>query len=329
MRPSLSRLAWAWGLACLLSPASQLDAQTDGTVAEGGAAFLLVPVGARAVALGQAAVADFGSGELAFWNPAGLALLPRSELGIHHARTFASNNTALAGYVSMRRVGTFGAAAYLVDFGSQEVRPGPGPPTGRTTVRNIELLASYATTIVPSLAVGINYKLIQFRNDCSGDCGLFPTEVGTTHGLDVGVQYLVGVGNGLRLGLAIQHAGFALQIENRPQADPLPTRVQLGAQYQVELPTPEDTEPAYARILFDLQDAWGSYSNPEARVGLELGLGELIRMRGGYAFLHSESRGPSIGAGVTFGRVTVDFARIFFESGRFDEPVYLSLRAAL
>jgi hypothetical protein len=312
-----------------LGPATPLDAQSDGSVAEGGAAFLLIPVGARAVALGQAAVADWGSGELAFWNPAGLALLPQSEVGIHHARTFSSNNTVVAGYVSVRRVGTFGVAAYLVDFGSQEVRPGPGPPTGRTTVRNIELLASYATTIMPSLAVGINYKLIQFRNDCSGDCGLFPTEVGTTHGLDLGVQYLVGEGNGLRLGLAIQHAGFALQIENRPQADPLPTRVQLGAQYAIALPTLQDSDPAYAKILFDLQDAWGSYSHPEARMGLELGLGELIRMRGGYAFLHSESRGPSIGAGVTFGRVTVDFARVFFESGRFDEPVYLTLRAAL
>ncbi len=329
MRPSLSRLSLAWSLTCLPSPAAQLHAQTSDRVAEGGAAFLLVPVGARAVALGQAAVADFGSGELAFWNPAGLALLPQSEIGIHHARTFASNNTALAGYVTIRPLGTFGAAAYLVDFGSQEVRPGPGPPTGRTTVRNIELLASYATTLIPSLTVGINYKLIQFRNDCSGDCGLFPTEVGTTHGVDLGVQYLLGVGNGLRLGLAIQHAGFALQIENRPQADPLPTRVQLGTQYEIELPTPENTDRAYARILLDLQDAWGSYSDPEARVGLELGLGTLIRMRGGYAFLHSENRGPSIGAGVTFGRVTVDFARVFFESGRFDEPVYLSLRAAL
>lgn len=319
----------AWGLACLLSPALQLNAQRNKTVTEGGAAFLLVPVGARAVALGQAAVADSGSGELAFWNPAGLALLPRSEIGIHHARTFASNNTAVTGYVSLRRVGTFGAAAYLVDFGSQEVRPGPGPPTGRTTVRNIELLASYATTIARSLAVGVNYKLIQFRNDCSGDCGLFPTEVGTTHGVDVGVQYLIDVGSGLRVGLAIQHAGFALQIENRPQADPLPTRVQLGAQYQIELPTPQQKDRAYARIVFDLQDAWGSYSNPEVRVGLELGLGELLRVRGGYAFLHSESRGPSIGAGVAFGRVTVDFASVFFESGRFDEPIYLTLRTSL
>lgn len=329
MKPSLSSFLLTWSLSWPLDPAAILRAQTDRTVTEGGAAFLLVPVGARAVALGQAAVADWGSTELAFWNPAGLALLSHSEVGLHYAKTFASNNTALAGYVSAHRIGTFGAAAYLVDYGSQEVRPGPGPATGRTAVRNLQLVASYATTILPSLALGINYKLIQFRNDCSGDCGLFPSETGTTHALDVGLQYLLGVGNGLRLGLAVQHAGFALQIENRPQADPLPTRVQLGAQYRMPLPAPTESQEAYARMLLDLQDAWGSYSNPEVRLGLELGLGDLIQMRGGYAFLHSEGRGPSIGAGVKFGRVQVDFARIFFETGTFDEPVYLSLRASL
>ena len=41
-------------------------AQSSGNPETGGAAFLLVPVGGRAAALGQAAIADGGSSEAAF-----------------------------------------------------------------------------------------------------------------------------------------------------------------------------------------------------------------------------------------------------------------------
>src|SRR2546428_13564152 len=47
-----------------------------------GALFLSLPVGARAVGMGQTAVALAGRGESAFWNPAGLAAMSESELGL-------------------------------------------------------------------------------------------------------------------------------------------------------------------------------------------------------------------------------------------------------
>lgn len=330
MRPGPSNLLLVLALGSPLFAGTHLRGQSNGSIAQGGAAFLLLPVGGRATALGQAGVADGGSSEAAFWNPAGLAYLAGPELGIHHARTFASSNTAISGYLASRTLGVAGIAAYLVDYGSQPITPGPGDPIGRIAVRNVELLASYATPIGSALALGVNYKLIQFRNDCSGACDLFPTAVGTTHGVDLGLQYGPGSEeDGLRLGIAVQHAGFALQIENHPQADPLPTRVQLGAAYRLALPSPPEGEPAHLRVLLDLQDAWGSYRNPEVRAGMELAYGELIRVRGGYALLHSENRGPSIGAGLRFSRITIDFARAFSETGTLDEPVYLSLRVGL
>ncbi|NIM48184.1 MAG: PorV/PorQ family protein [Gemmatimonadales bacterium] len=298
--------------------------------ARGGAIFLLLPVGARAAALGQAAIADAGHSEAAFWNPAGLALLPRAEFAIHYSSTFASNNTAISAYLAPNRLGVLGISGYLVDLGSQEIAPGPGPPIGRLSVKNIELLVSYATTVAGDLAFGVNYKLIQFRQDCSGDCSTTPTAVGTTHGVDVGVQYAFGGNDDLRVGLAVRHAGFKLQIQNRDQADPLPTRVQAGIVYRVRLPQPAGVEEALdARILFDLQDEWGQYNDPDARVGLEIGYGDMVRIRTGYAFLHSESRGLSVGLGLRFGQFALDFARIIFDSSNFDEPVHISLRVAL
>ncbi len=327
----MRRRASSFALALLLVAATVAAGQQIPQPETGGAAFLLVPVGAKAAALGQAGVADGGSSEAAFWNPAGLATIEHSEFAIHRANTFASNNTVLSGYLASQSLGTVGLAAYLVDFGSQEVIAGANRPvTGQITPRNVELLASYGTDIGGSVSLGFNYKLIQFRQDCSGDCTPFRSMVGTTHGVDVGVQYGVGDSDALRLGVAVLHAGFKLQVQNREQADPLPTRLQAGAVYRVHLPSPPEAgEPLDARLLLDLQDAWGNYDRPDARVGVEIAYGELIRIRTGYAFLHAESSGPSIGLGLRFGRLALDFARIFFESSSLENPVYLSLRAIL
>ncbi|HLB35991.1 MAG TPA: PorV/PorQ family protein [Gemmatimonadales bacterium] len=327
MRRSRSRLAF---VAASLGLSAPLAGQTTGEVTEGGAAFLLIAVGARATALGQAGIADARSADAAFWNPAGLALLPQSQVVVHHAATFASNNTVLSGYLASSLVGVVGLAAYLVDYGSQDIVPGPQqPPTGRITPRNIELVASYATSLSRSFTVGVNYKLIQLRNDCSGDCGAFRSIVGTTHGVDLGVQYGAEDPEGLRLGLALRHAGFNLQLENAGQADPLPTRLAAGADYRVALPQTPGAAPSFARLLMAVENPCCQSLTPDLRVGAELGYGDLIRLRGGYAFLRSESSGPSLGAGVQFDRLVVDFARVFFTSGNLDEPVYLTLRVLL
>jgi hypothetical protein len=327
MRPGRSSAAL---LGVLLGIAPSLGAQTGAVPDGGGATFLLLPVGGRAAALGQAAVADGGSAEAAFWNPAGLALMSESELALHYNRTFISDNTALSAYLDARRLGVVGVSAYLVDFGSQPRTVGPGLITGQLSLKNLELLASYATELTGNVLVGVNYKLVQFRQDCSGDCGLARTVVGTTHGVDAGVQFAFGPSENFRLGMALRHAGFKLQLENADQADPLPTRVQVGVAYQVFFPRPPGVEEGLdARILLDVQDEWGQYDQPEARVGIELGVGETVRLRSGYAFLHSESSGPSVGVGFRFGRFAIDFARVFFDSSSFDEPVFLSLRATL
>jgi len=334
MKPSRSSswLALAVDLA-IAAPASawaQVVGSPNRPPDQSGAAFLLIPVGARAVALGQAAVADAGSSEAAFWNPAGLAALDRGEVAVHYARTFVSTNTALSAYAGSRTLGTLGISAYLVDFGSQDAAGAPGVPTvGRLDPKNIELMASYATDIAGTVSVGVSYKLIQFRQDCTGTCGALRSLVGTTHGVDIGVQCAVGRNDALRLGVALQNAGFKLQVQNRDQADALPTRVQVGAIYRLSLPASAAGERLDARILMDVQNEWGQYANPDARVGVELGYGDVLKLRTGYAFLHAESSGPSLGLGLKLGRVMLDFARSFFESSSLDDPVYVSLRAAL
>lgn len=327
MRQRVSRVAFVLALSLSAPPALAQGNAPE----QGGAAFLLLPVGGRATALGQAGAADGGSTEALFWNPAGLAVLERSEFAIHYASTFASNNTAITAFYANDRLGVIGFGAYIVDFGAQQVVPPGGGPiaTGRISPKNIELLASYATDAAGPLAIGVTYKLIQFRQDCEGNCGTRQTVVGTTQAVDMGIQASIGSTRELRIGVAVRHAGFKLQLQNREQADPLPTRLLVGASYKIPLPSSGAPQPLDARILVDLQNRWGEYTSPEARLGAELGYGDILRVRAGYAFLEGETRGASVGFGITLDRVAIDFARVFFASGTFDDPVYLSFRVLL
>jgi hypothetical protein len=325
MRPSLFNLI---ATVILVAATAPLNAQDQEPEERFGAPFLLFPVGARATAIGQAGAADGGTSEAAFWNPAGLAYLARTELAVHYASTFVSENTVLSAYFAVSRLGVFGASAYVVDFGSQDVVGGPGVPVGKISPKNIELLASYATTIAGQLHFGLSYKLIQLRQDCTGQCAAFPSISGTTHAIDIGAQYDFGKEDRLKLGLVIRHLGFDLQLKNEEQADPLPTRVQLGAVYTVLLPAFSGTEQRLdARFLFDIDDRLGQYNSPEPRVGIDIGFQDFVRFRAGYAFLDSQSRGPSVGVGLRFGRIAVDVARVFFVSSSFDEPLHISVRA--
>lgn len=327
MRRSLSRAAW---LSLALSAAWTAGAAGQGDPVAGGAAFLLLPVGARATALGQAGVADAGTGEAAFWNPAGLATLPASEFGVQYAATFASRNSVLSLFGRSRRLGTVGVTAYLVDYGTQDqVPPGGGVPTGRVAPKNIQLTASYATDVGGTVSLGVSYKLIQFRQDCQGDCGLIQDVTGTTHAVDVGAQIAIGARDAFRLGVALQHAGFPLQLENRDQADPLPTKLSLGAAYQLPLRAMGAAEAVDARVLVDVQDQWGEYGSVDARMGVELGYGGAAFLRAGYAFLAGGTGGASLGIGLRLEQIAIDLARVFYQASAFDDPVYLGFRILL
>src|SRR2546428_493225 len=78
-----------------------------------GALFLVFPVGARAVGMGQTAAALDGRGEAAFWNPAGLATLVKDEFrlqGTTHAvdvggQVAAGPDGALRLGVAVRNIG--------------------------------------------------------------------------------------------------------------------------------------------------------------------------------------------------------------------------------
>jgi hypothetical protein len=295
-----------------------------------GGAFLLLPVGARAAALGQAATADGGTSEAIFWNPAGLAALPRGEFAIYHYDAFFGSGDAVAIAVPSSRLGSFAFAAYLVNYGDIPVtRANLGPePVGQVSPRNLALMASYATDVAGGVAVGITYKLVQFRVDCTGDCSGSETATGTSHAVDVGVRWVATGRIPLVVGVSLKNLGFPLQVQNQAQADPLPTRIVVGVSADVVRPA-SGVHGLDARVLADVQGTVGQGSlEPVTLVGVEMGVGEMVRLRAGYAFLDSDAKGPSLGFGIRFGDIAFDLARVFASANAVGdkEPVQISFR---
>jgi len=324
MRPRASEAGWAdgrtggWRTAfalLILSAHSSVRLCAQDQPLNAAALFLLFPVGARSVATGQAAAASEGRGEVVFQNPAGVASLTSSEFALHTSALAAGPTTAITAFFPRRGIGVFGATFYLADYGTQPNVDSNGVEIGQNSSRNLALLATFAAPLTSGISLGVSYKLIQFRVDCSGGgCLNVPSGEGVTHALDVGGQFTVGADHELRIGVALRNLGFPLQVNNKDQADPLPTRLTVGATYKLQLrPVSEDSSENRfdVRMLADVESPLRQTGNPDVRVGVDVGYQELVRVRGGYAFQRAGLSGPSLGVGLKTGAIGVDLAQLF------------------
>jgi hypothetical protein len=297
-------------------------------VATEGAVFLLRPTGARAVGEGLAVTARHDGSETIWWNPAGLGALTSREVAIHHSQDFFATGDAISVILPSSLLGVIGISADIEDFGEQENTTGPGVPSNGTILtRSFVLAASYGTPIGTHLRSGVSFKVVQLRLDCTGPCDL-PTDVAQTYALDAGVQYDVGQGKALTLGASVRNLGLPLQVEDSPQADPLPSRVQVGVDYR--LPMPERfAKDAQLNVSLDVLDGV-RVGNPIPRVGAVFAWQKRAFVRGGYVFESTDSKsgGPSLGLGLVSRNFSVDIARVFtgFSADAGQAPTFLSLR---
>ena len=315
-------------VALILGSGTSLGAQ--GSVGSEGGAFLLRPVGARAVGLGQAVVARRDGSEGLWWNPASLAGATRREMAIHHSQDFFATGDALTLVVPSKLLGVFAIAADLQNYGEQENTTDPNvPPTGTVLTRSFVLSASYATPIGNRASTGIAFKVVQMRVDCTGPCD-FPNEVAQTFAIDAGAQLDVGDDRRITLGASVRNMGLALQVQDSPQADPLPTRAQVGLLFRYPLPE-RYSKDAELNLSVDVIDGL-NIDNPLPRVGAEFVWQKRAFVRGGYVFdsAESEAGGPTLGLGFSRNNLVLDLARVFtgFSADAGQAPTFLSLRLA-
>lgn len=330
MRPCLfnvTRSAWlsrivvrALSVCMLATTAGAQSSDTDGAL------VLLLPVGAHSVGMGQAMVAERPGTEGVWSNPAGIARLGRREAAVHHSETLAARGDALTILVPSRHRGTVAVSLYVLDFGNQQITDGTGLPIGLVLPRNILVAASYGAPIGKLLSVGLTYKRLQYRVDCTGQCANVSTFSAAANALDFGAQYDMPNSFPLRLGAAIRNLGSRLRLSDTDSADPLPTRIELGASYGLQF-VEKYVSDVSIRVTADAI-ATESLDDPSMRMGAQLTYQKTAHLRAGYIANDANGANAALGFGLAAGRLVFDIARTFgglsADAGK--TPAYVSLR---
>jgi hypothetical protein len=267
-----------------------------------------------------------------WWNPAAIGAATRREAAIHHSQSIVGTGDAVTIVVPSSLLGVLALSVNILDFGEQQTNNDPTLPveggSGTIIPRSFVYAATYATSLGGYVTAGLTYKLIQFRIDCTGQCPDIAFSA-TTSALDLGAQFMVKRSLPLVIGVAARNlVGLKLQVNDSPQSDPIPRRLQVGVQYRIDVP-PRIAPETAVRLAFDVADGI-HVGNPAPRFGADISFRDRFHVRGGYAYeaSRSEAGGPSIGLGITAGNLVFDVARILTglsaDAGK--SPTFLSLR---
>lgn len=289
--------------------------------------FLLLPVGARTLGQGQATVASETGSEAVWSNPAGLARQTTRETAIHHSTTLAVTGDAITFVSPARAVGVLGISVNLYNLGDQQITEDPNqPPVGLLLPRNVVYALTWARALGAHLSAGINYKLVQARIDCTGQCGDIGTGSGTASAFDFGAQYRVSDNVPLTLGAAVRHVGGDLSATADEPPSKLPRRIQLGASYRLRFIDQylADTD---VRLAGEVESAPG-FDDAGLRLGSSVAYQNRVHLRAGWGSADTEASGPSVGFGITAGKLSFEIARTFegLSADAGEPPTYFSLR---
>ncbi len=291
-----------------------------------GALFLLLPVGAQTVGMGQATVAERLGSESIWSNPSAIARHEKREAAIHHSETIAARGDVISVLLPYRSVGVFAVSVNVLDFGNQQITDGGGTPVGLVLPRNLLFAGTFGASVGEYLSLGMTYKRLQYRVDCSGQCANVTTFSATSSAVDFGAQFDIPGDSAFRVGAAVRNIGTRLQINDQEQADPLPTRMELGLSYRVAA-VQRYVSDIDLRLAGDIV-ATETVDDPSARIGADLAYQKTMHLRAGYIANDTDGAKAAIGFGLGTGRLLFDIARTFGglseDAGK--TPAYVSLR---
>lgn len=190
-----------------------------------GFAFLDVPVGARAVAMGGAFTAIPGDPGGLYWNPAALTTVPNSTITSSYTSYLMDMQAGFLGWVSPRGGDVIGVSANYF-YGGSFIRTTMSEPQGtgeEFSSNNISVAGSYARVLSPGLSVGVTGRFVYSTIDTYSGNGAL---------LDIGAIYELPSLEGAAVGLAVRNAGIQTKAFYQ-EKDPMPTEVAAGASYRM------------------------------------------------------------------------------------------------
>ncbi len=272
---------------------------------------LLIPVGARDLALGGSTLATTSGVEAIYWNPAGLARASQgTEALFSHMNYIADigvDYIALA--TSFEGFGTLGFSLKSLSFGDIPVTTEDVPDgTGETfSPTYVTVGLTYSLLATDRISVGVTSNFISERIDRVSASGV---------AFSIGVQYSSFASvEGLSIGVAVKNIGPSMSFEGpgllrqaevidvlRPASfyaieaaeDELPSTIELGVAYAIAM---EDENILSFSGVFQNQNL----SDDEYKFGAEFGFQNALFVRGGYVLAQESASfiyGLTVGAGM-------------------------------
>lgn len=277
-------------LALFVQSISSVSADVGGTT---GAQFLELGIGARSGAMGEANTAWADDVYGLYFNPAGIARMPRQEIGLLYNSLFEDINYSFLGYAyPFSNGGTLGVTFQYVDLGTVERALASGARVGTASAHDFALGFSYARPVSTIVDLGVTAKWIQETLD---------DRSANAVALDLGLKYRPPV-RGLTLGAAITNLGTNLEFYQRKEK--LPLAVRLGAAYR------------------SLGGRWGLTTDLvhvrdqewEAKVGGEVWVvPNMLALRAGYNSNNDVGSGFTTGAGFKYQDIALDYAWVPYD----------------
>jgi hypothetical protein len=171
---------------------------------------LLIPVGARDLALGGASISTTRGVEAMYWNVAGLGHMEGGAEAMFSTMTYIGDINVVYGAVA-GKFGSFGNVGFTIkslSFGDIPLTTEDDPENVSNRFYSptfVTVTAGFARPLTDAITIGLGVKLISEKIDRVSSSGF---------AFDFGVQYdgLVGV-KGLNLGLAVKNIGPQMQFD--------------------------------------------------------------------------------------------------------------------
>jgi Uncharacterised protein family (UPF0164) len=264
-----------------------------------GFAFLEVPSGARAAALGGA-YAALGQGvESMFWNPAGLAAVERIEIGGTHTEYLQSlRHEGFAGAMPLGR-GGLGASVRALYSEPIAQRDDLGNEVGTFGAHDLEFKLGWGMRSGERLRWGLSAQVVEER---------IASAAATTFAFGAGATWDPAFLAGLRLAVSAENIGPspAFTIDGTKGADvPLPMAVQTGGSFARGAGGSWQLRGALEARMTTGRKALGL-------VGAEVEHDTGIALRGGYR-INDDTASYSAGIGWRIGSVRLDYAFVPFD----------------
>lgn len=262
-------IAFAAGAALLLAgPGAERVAAQDPTTGKvdnigygtRSAEFLLLPVGARAAALGQAFSALADDATALYWNPAGISFLHQRSAHVTHIEYLAETSYTWGGIAVPLGGGSWVVGAQIggFNFGEAPVYTVEEPDgTGSTYSNSMFVVGgTLAMNVTDRFSFGGSVKYVQESLANTGGSAL-ALDIGSNYHTEVAGRPFRAAFSILNLGGEIQLSGSDL-IQNVGNPDPgTPDRVDQVALTTQSFPLP---------IMFKVGLGWDAISTPTGRL---------------------------------------------------------------